>query len=161
MKKMSIEHRMIGELIGMSYIGKRIFISGFPGANNIQLLKKNNIVGVVTCARELQPKHYPNIAYHFLDLRDRSTEQLVDHLFKTIPFIDKHIKRGNILIHCAMGKSRSVSVAMAYLILRHDLSYQNSLKLIKRARCIAGPNRGFRKQLKSLKQEIIRRGGIS
>lgn len=148
------QQRVVGELVGMSYIGNRIFVGGYPAASNERLLRDNNICAVVTCARELSPVLLDGVNYHHIDLRDRHSEHLVDHLLETIPFIDKNIKRGNVLIHCAMGKSRSVSVAIAYLILRKNLSYQNAFKLIQRARCIAKPNSGFERQLRLLKLAI-------
>lgn len=148
------QQRVVGELVGMSYIGNRIFIGGYPAASNENLLRENNVRAVVTCAHELCPKVFNGIAYHHVDLRDRHSEKLVDHLLEAIPFIDKHIKRGNVLIHCAMGKSRSVSIAIAYLILRNNLSFQNALKLIRRARYIAKPNSAFQHQLKLLKEAM-------
>lgn len=47
-----------------------------------------------------------------------------------------------------MGRSRSVSIVLAYLIKYHKMTFEDGLKLVKLNRSIAIPNDGFIEQLK-------------
>jgi dual specificity phosphatase 12 len=60
---------------------------------------------------------------------------------------DAVASREAVLIHCAAGMSRSVSIAAAYLIAAGGLSAADAVAAIKRARPIADPNKGFMEQL--------------
>lgn len=52
-----------------------------------------------------------------------------------------------LLVHCAMGISRSVSMVISYLINTYRLSYFEALNMVQNKRRIANPNEGFVKQL--------------
>ena len=56
----------------------------------------------------------------------------------------------NILVHCAAGVSRSVSLVAAYLIIALKISASDALKMIRLRRPQAGPNDGFIRQLEAL-----------
>ncbi len=47
-----------------------------------------------------------------------------------------------------MGRSRSVSLVIAYLIKYHGYNFNSALNLIKERRNQIGPNKGFIEQLK-------------
>ncbi|XP_053160708.1 dual specificity protein phosphatase 26-like isoform X4 [Hemicordylus capensis] len=54
-----------------------------------------------------------------------------------------------ILVHCAVGISRSSSLVLAYLMIFHHLSLVEAIQTVKEHRWIH-PNRGFLKQLRNL-----------
>lgn len=59
-----------------------------------------------------------------------------------IPELISH-KEKKILFHCQSGKSRSVSMALAYLCIRKGISVYEGLFLIKEKRNGANPRLGF------------------
>jgi protein-tyrosine phosphatase len=59
-----------------------------------------------------------------------------------------------IYIHCAEGVSRSVTLVLAYLILKHKMTLSNAFDLIKRKRPYAQPNMSFWQQLILLDYKI-------
>ncbi|RFU25423.1 hypothetical protein B7463_g10904, partial [Scytalidium lignicola] len=62
-------------------------------------------------------------------------------------------KGGRVLVHCAMGKSRSVTVTIAYLLRQNpNLTVSEALELIRTSRPIAEPNDGFMEQLELYKE---------
>lgn len=69
-------------------------------------------------------------------------------------FIDEHRAQGHsVLVHCAAGRSRSVSVILFYMTHAPKLrakwkSVEEALAHIQRVRPTAGPNDGFIEQLK-------------
>lgn len=57
------------------------------------------------------------------------------------------IRDGVVLIHCLAGMSRSVTVAVAYIMSVTNLSWKESLKVVRTGRAVANPNLGFQNQL--------------
>ncbi|EIM89638.1 phosphatases II [Stereum hirsutum FP-91666 SS1] len=63
------------------------------------------------------------------------------------PHPQSQTTQNKVLVHCALGRSRSVSVVCAYLIHTHGYSTDEALELVKRTRSVAQPNSGFVGQL--------------
>ena len=61
---------------------------------------------------------------------------------------------GRVLVYCFQGKSRSVTVAMAYLMKYHNLSCVSALAAIRQTRPIAKPNLGFIVALRKYEREL-------
>ena len=57
------------------------------------------------------------------------------------------------MVHCYQGKSRSVAIIMAYLIIKHGFSVESSLERIRLVRPLAEPNTGFLSALRALELE--------
>lgn len=57
---------------------------------------------------------------------------------------------GRVLIHCYQGVSRSVSVAIAYLMMCNDIDYCSAYAHVRFCRRVASPNVGFILQLTNL-----------
>uniref|UniRef100_A0A803KA67 Dual specificity phosphatase 13 n=1 Tax=Xenopus tropicalis TaxID=8364 RepID=A0A803KA67_XENTR len=60
--------------------------------------------------------------------------------------------QGKILVHCVLGKSRSATLVLAYLMIYQHFSLEDAIRHVAKRRCIA-PNRGFLEQLQSLEAE--------
>jgi protein-tyrosine phosphatase len=71
---------------------------------------------------------------------------------ETIQFIDAAKEKGNILIHCLAGVSRSPTIVAAYLMYKRKWRYKQALALIKQTRPFVNPNPGFIEQLKLFKE---------
>merc|ERR1719195_2500391 len=63
---------------------------------------------------------------------------------------------GLVVVNCYMGLSRSASVVIAYLMTKHDMSFDRALGFVKKSRLVR-PNEGFVKQLKDLELSLKRR----
>lgn len=57
------------------------------------------------------------------------------------------LRDGNVLIHCLAGMSRSVTVAVAYIMSVTPLTWKEALKVVRAGRAVANPNLGFQTQL--------------
>lgn len=64
------------------------------------------------------------------------------HIFNTVTsFMDEHLTQGNkVLIHCQAGVSRSVTLAMAYLIACSNLDLAEAFRRIHDVRPSANPH---------------------
>lgn len=66
------------------------------------------------------------------------------------------LREGNVLIHCLAGMSRSVTVAVAYIMTATNLNWKDALKVVRAGRAVANPNVGFQTQLQEF--EMYRLG---
>lgn len=77
---------------------------------------------------------------------------------KSVP----HFAPDKVLVHCVMGRSRSATVVLAYLMMKHSLSVVDAIEHVRQRRCIL-PNHGFLKQLRTLditlQEERLRQKG--
>lgn len=58
------------------------------------------------------------------------------YFLKTFDFIDKNLKRSNVLVHCVAGISRSVTLVVAYIMKKHGRSFDDVLGEVRRKRPI-------------------------
>jgi len=66
--------------------------------------------------------------------------------------ITKRIKIGNVLVHCEMGRSRSVSLLIFYLMKTLDITYEDAYELIKAKRYTINPQ--FEELIKNYDKSI-------
>lgn len=62
------------------------------------------------------------------------------------------LRDGNVLIHCLAGMSRSVTVAVAYIMSVTNLNWKEALKVVRAGRAVANPNTGFQRQLQEFEE---------
>ncbi|CAD7947491.1 unnamed protein product [Amoebophrya sp. A120] len=68
----------------------------------------------------------------------------------------------NLLVNCAVGKSRSVTVVLAYLMVVHDYSLRDAFVLVYSKRPLMLPNKGFFQGLQLLERWLVRvTGGMT
>lgn len=61
-----------------------------------------------------------------------------------------------VLVHCAVGVSRSASLVLAYLMIHHGFTLLQAINKVKERRWIF-PNKGFLKQLQALEMKLEHR----
>lgn len=61
---------------------------------------------------------------------------------------------GKILVHCAMGISRSATIVIAYLMSRYQMSMMTAFNYVKSKRPEINPNKYFIKILKEYEKEL-------
>ncbi|XP_078062944.1 phosphatidylglycerophosphatase and protein-tyrosine phosphatase 1 isoform X1 [Mustelus asterias] len=97
-----------------------------------ELVKKENVRGVITMTEEYETKFFVNTAKEW---ESYGVEQLclstvdilgvptLEDLKKGVDFVTKHRKNGNsVYVHCKAGRSRSATMVAAYLIHMHHWS---------------------------------------
>ena len=79
----------------------------------------------------------------------------IDEIVHAIRWVDDKIKRGcRVIINCAQGKSRSGTLAIAYLMARDQLDVKAALTAAQARRPLIQPNPGFLRQLSQLESSI-------
>lgn len=92
-----------------------------------------------------------SVEYHGVEADDLPTFDLSQFFYSASKFIDNALQdeRNKVLVHCAMGRSRSATLVLAYLMIYKNMSVVDAIEQVSRHRCIL-PNRGFLKQLREL-----------
>ena len=131
-----------------------IYIGDIYDAHNIEELEKNNINNVISIVPGCE-NIYNNIEYKInhncFQAIDNLEQDLTQYFEKTSSLIENIVeKKEKVLIHCICGVSRSVTILLAYLIIKRGYTLKDGLELIKNKRPIANPNESFLKQLNML-----------
>ena len=135
----------------MYHIINNIYLSNRHDAADLSLIQDNSIQIVFRLSEDDNKSLYPEcIEVHNYELEDnclfRSEMIQYSKIIKDI--IDRNGSK-NILIYCNEGQSRSVSAIIYYLMTTYKISFDRSLKLIKKIKPDAKPNSAFESSLKA------------
>lgn len=126
-----------------------LFVGSIHAAFNVEILKSHRISHVLNLAGSYAT--FPDdFTYLSLSIRDKEYASLLSCLPIAAVFIDAGLKNGGVLVHCAGGRSRSPAVAMAFLMMKEQVSYSAILAHVKTLRPVVSLNAGFEAQLKCL-----------
>ncbi|KAF3604536.1 hypothetical protein F2Q69_00037220 [Brassica cretica] len=90
-----------------------------------------------------------------LQVVDKEDTNLEIYFDECIDFIDEAKKQGgSVLVHCFVGKSRSVTVVVAYLMKKQGMTLTQALQHVQSIRPVANPNTGFIRQLQDLEKSL-------
>ncbi|EPQ54914.1 phosphotyrosine protein phosphatase II [Gloeophyllum trabeum ATCC 11539] len=107
------------------------------------------------------PSPFDGIRCHRIDILDLPGADLKSHLAEACDVIDGAIARGeNVLVHCQQGVSRSAAIVIAYLISRHNMSFDAAHELVRKKRPCIKPNAGFVSCLREWEGMWRRRGAV-
>ncbi|XP_035291779.1 dual specificity protein phosphatase 26-like isoform X2 [Anguilla anguilla] len=88
-----------------------------------------------------------HITYEGVEAHDTPDYDMSVNFYPAADFIHKALSGGGkILVHCAVGVSRSATLVLAYLMIRQNMTLVEAIKTVKDRRGII-PNRGFLRQL--------------
>ncbi len=134
-----------------------IYIGTVGSATNLKQLEKYKITHIVCCAAVVKSFFPEKFKYLNLDILDSDKADIKQHFLKSNEFIDEAIKsKGNVLVHCHAGMSRSSTIIIAYLIKSQKMNFDKALELLKTKREKVNPNAGFVEQLKNYEKEILK-----
>ncbi len=106
-----------------------------------------------------------------MEVDDKQSQQLMPYFNTAIEFIHSALKKGGrVLVHCAMGQSRSASIVIAYIMATKQLNADQAtecaqrvllplysgfvffthrvLRYVRKRKGDINPNPGFKKELK-------------
>jgi serine/threonine/tyrosine-interacting protein len=127
-----------------------INIGSLADAFNIETLAERKICYVlslagVTVYGDVIPE---GISYSRVDISDHPGSNILHILPPCYEFIERcRNQKSKILIHCASGISRSVTICAMYVMMKYQVSGKEALTCIQRCRSCANPNIGFRHQI--------------
>ena len=118
--------------------------------DEIDALKRRGVRRVLCCASELTIPAPIVAAFtcKSVPLANSAEEDLEPHFADCVRFMAAEPT----LVHCQMGVCRAPAVAIAFLIVREHLGFDDALRLVRQSRPIAGPNQNFEAQLRELER---------
>ncbi|XP_078498854.1 dual specificity protein phosphatase 13A-like [Lissotriton helveticus] len=139
----------------------RLFLGDLVTAHNRYLLWKMGITHVLNaahgkfCSQGNHEYYGTTVEYHGVPANDLPDFDISKYFYSGAEFIDNALNTtgGRILVHCAVGISRSATLVLAYLMIRHHLRLEQAIRAVAEHRWI-WPNRGFLKQLLRLDAEL-------
>ncbi|KAK3670500.1 tyrosine protein phosphatase yvh1 [Recurvomyces mirabilis] len=91
---------------------------------------------------------FEGFEHYVVEVDDVDDENLLEHFPATNKFIQQGLDGGGgVLVHCAMGKSRSATAVCAFLMQRYCITPDQALAQIRETRPLCEPNDGFWQQL--------------
>lgn len=92
-----------------------------------------------------------DIVYYGVVAEDTTTFDLSQYFDSASAFIENTLSepQNKLLVHCVMGRSRSATLFLAFLMICRNLTLVDAVETVKRRRRII-PNWGFLKQLRQL-----------
>lgn len=126
-----------------------------------EYLQKAAVTHIVSVMKYnfIRYEHLQEYQHLQIEVDDIESENLLESFERISSWIKEALKDGNngkpgvVLVHCAMGISRSVTVVLAYLLRENPtLEVDDALSLVRKTRLKADPNGGFIAQLKLYKE---------
>jgi len=136
----------------MTEVYPRVFIGTIFNARNIDFLEEKKITHIINCAHEVNNFYEKTHSYCRLEMRDTQIDNLEQVLELAHNELTEILKdpQNIVLIHCAMGISRSATVLIYFLMKTKKWNYKKTLEFVKRAYSSAQPNDYFREYLESI-----------
>lgn len=129
--------------------GNKMYLGNFIAAQDEKFHEEKKIKYILTVASGLNIRvKDKSIEHKVIEAYDLPSFNLGKFFDEAYSWIDSRLGKGNMLIHCAAGVSRSSATIIAYLIKKKGMSFETALDYVKEKRKIVCPNDGFRKQLK-------------
>ncbi|XP_036430584.1 dual specificity protein phosphatase family protein [Colossoma macropomum] len=152
------------DLNAIDEVWPNLFIGNVAIAQNRTALKKLGITHILNVAHSKQgsigdQSYYgEEFVYYGIPAEDSSRFDLSVHFRPASDFIHKALKKknGKVLVHCIMGVSRSSTLVLAYLMLRHRLTLRSAIQKVVQRRAIY-PNRNFLSLLLELDTQLQRK----
>ena len=143
-----------------------LYLGGYRGVINTEFIECSNITHILNTAKGLEATLGPKFVELIRKVNEqrsivtKETNWVDDPSFKielsslkeAVLFIEEARNSGNVLVHCAQGRSRSSTAVIAYIMCKFNMKSEEATSLVKKKRMMACPNPGFEKILKAFYQ---------
>ncbi|KAK6329298.1 hypothetical protein J4Q44_G00012760 [Coregonus suidteri] len=151
----------------------RIYVGNAFVGQNLMRLQKLGVTHILNAAEGNSFMHVntnaefyagSGITYHGIQANDKPQFNLSTFFEEGADFIEKALAhnngKGKVYVHCREGYSRSPTIVIAYLMLRHKLDARVAVATVRLKREI-GPNDGFLHQLCQLNEKLAKEGKLN
>jgi len=135
-----------------------LFIGTAAQASNDEIVRNLELTHIVNITLESPTSELINKKNILqISVDDESSSNLLSWFDKTSSFISSALKsnfNNRVLVHCTMGRSRSSTVVLAYLMQSKNISLNEASVILKDCRPTAKPNAGFIEQLLKFEEHL-------
>ncbi|TRY86567.1 hypothetical protein DNTS_018572 [Danionella cerebrum] len=127
-----------------------LYLGCAKDSSNLAVLGQYNIQYILNVTPNLPNtfEHHGQFKYKQIPISDHWSQNLSQFFPEAIAFIDEaRSKQCGVLVHCLAGISRSVTVTVAYLMQKLNLSLNDAYDFVKRKKSNISPNFNFMGQL--------------
>ncbi len=132
-----------------------LYLGNVRDAHSEEQLQRYEISHILNMSNDASNSNFDFITYKRVPIADDEFQHVLPVLDGCVDFInsvkDTH---GRVLVHCTKGKSRSVTVIVAYLLKSYKLSLKEAYRLVKSKRDEIRPNSNFIRQLMRLEHQL-------
>lgn len=137
-----------------------LLVGGATAASAFSLMRKLGVTCILNVTSDLTEPHQSDlgsdIQWHRIPLHDLEDEDISEAIGDALSIIDRIAAAGGkVLVHCHEGRSRSVTMCLAYFITRERMPLADALSFIQVHRPEAQPNAGFLRQLMALERATL------
>eukprot|EP01117_Protostelium_nocturnum_P015460 TRINITY_DN6001_c0_g1_i2.p1 TRINITY_DN6001_c0_g1~~TRINITY_DN6001_c0_g1_i2.p1 ORF type:complete len:392 (+),score=128.62 TRINITY_DN6001_c0_g1_i2:202-1377(+) len=126
------------------------------------ILEGCNITRIVNCAKEWHALPGTGHEHHYTMWEDVNHQVIVPDFQTAFEFIEKAKENNHsVLVHCMVGKSRSASLVIAYLVKYNGMDLKTAFEHVRSKRSLIRPNEGFMKQLLKFEEEHLGKNSIT
>lgn len=131
-----------------------LILGGKRHSLDLDYLKDNQIECILNVAIECQNIFPKRFTYKKIPICDTPNTNIKMYLIDVADFLeDCRLKNKKVYVHCYMGRSRSTSCVISYMIKYKGYSYESAYLFIKNLKPDVNPNYGFVKQLKGFEDD--------
>jgi len=139
---------LASNIFNASLIIDNLYIGDVYDAYDVESFKNQNIQNVLSAVTGFENIYDNKINHLCLQLIDNEEQNIIRYFEISNMFIDTIVEKNeSLLIHCIAGRSRSVTLLIAYLIYKYKYTVDDAISLIKKKRSIIQPNQNFIRQL--------------
>jgi dual specificity phosphatase 12 len=154
----STSHTGMGWVDQVPRAGK-LYIGGLYALYQTDLIRAAGITHVLSVIDydPLLQERFAHLKHFHVRADDHPNENLLQHFEDAVRYIDAALQElnqseeegsgGGVFVHCAMGKSRSATLVVAYLMWKYQLDPVTALEQLCEGRPVCDPNPGFKEQL--------------
>lgn len=128
-----------------------LYLSNARAAADRSVLTRLGITHILTIETRKLPKstfNDMNISTLFIRAYDLPETHLISYFPMANAFIEEGLKKGNVLVHCHFGVSRSATLIIAYLMEKYKMTFEQAFVYVRQRRKFINPNSGFVAQLR-------------
>ncbi|CAH0731609.1 unnamed protein product, partial [Brenthis ino] len=132
-----------------------LYLSNAKAACDRNVLRHLNITHVLTIETRRLPKSTfidSNISTLYIRANDTPQTNLLPYFPMANAFIEEGLQKGNVLVHCHFGVSRSATLVIAFIMEKYKLTFEQAYNFVRQRRSFINPNPGFVNQLKQYHQ---------
>ena len=132
---------------GSTILENKLILGNIESSYLKDKLKSLGVTHILMIGYFMTPIYPDDFTYGNFEINDDAHENILQFLIEGIKFIDNST---TCYCHCQLGKSRSASFVIAYIMYKNKIHFSEAFTFVRKKRKLICPNEGFQCQLEDL-----------